>query len=170
MSSVPQTPTPGLPRRIWVASPRLSDLAKFVRQLLSSTRGSAWRGASDGLRVAYVLKRRGVRSLVPTQPRLGGAADVERATRVVAAVDVGMGMLPISATCLRRSITALRELERLGLQAQLHIGVRRAGSANIQAHAWLQIGDVVINDDVAITRTYVELAAGRLEDIMPALG
>jgi len=81
-----------------------------------------------------------------------------------------MGLLPISATCLRRSITALRELERLGLQAQLHIGVRRAGSANIQAHAWLQIGSVVINDDAAVTETYVELAAGRLEEIMPALG
>jgi hypothetical protein len=77
-------------------------------------------------------------------------------------------VLPIAPTCLRRSVTLLRELNRLHLTATMHIGVRSIAGV-LEAHAWVQAGDVVVNDDPEVTKTYVELAAGDLERILPLL-
>ena len=60
------------------------------------------------------------------------------ATEVAAAVDAGLGLLPMAPTCLRRSMTLLRELARLDLAAALHVGVRHQ-QARIEAHAWVQV-------------------------------
>jgi hypothetical protein len=87
---------------------------------------------------------------------------------VAEAVDVAFGLLPVSPTCLRRSVTLLRELHRLRLTATMHIGVRKVGEA-LEAHAWVQTGDVVVNDDPQVTTGYVELASGDLERLLPLL-
>lgn len=162
------TDSPSLARRIYHELPRPGDIVRFARQLRHATRASAWRGLIDGMRVAYKLRTAGVRSLVPLESRSNGDVDVERATRVSAAVDAGLALIPVTATCLRRSVTLLRELERLGLAGDLHIGVRGVPT-KIEAHAWIQVGSAVVNDDPVLTATYVELAAGKLEEIMPAL-
>jgi hypothetical protein len=134
-----------------VALPRPADVGRFIAHLRRQTRISAVRGLVDGVRVSYTLKRNGVRSLLP-QPSATLRLDPNRAREVARAVD------------LRRSVTLLRELERVGLEAALHIGVR-TGPSGFQAHAWVQAADVVVNDDPAVVGSYVEIATGELERI-----
>jgi hypothetical protein len=94
--------------------------------------------------------------------------DPERAAAVSEAVDAGLGLVPMAPTCLRRSVTLARELDRLGLAGAIHIGVRHAGGA-VEAHAWVQVGTSVVNDDPTLVATYAELAAGDLERLAPSL-
>ncbi|MCW2666282.1 MAG: hypothetical protein JWN57_1244, partial [Frankiales bacterium] len=83
-------------------------------------------------------------------------------------VDAGLALLPADPTCLRRSVTQQRELDRLGLPSALHVGVRRVGDRT-EAHAWLQVGSEVVNDQADVVGSYVELAAGDLERLLPSL-
>lgn len=148
--------------------PRRNDLSLLLRQLRGPARVSAVRAVVDGLVVIWVLRQRGVRSLLRTVHHEGMSDDATRAARVAEAVDAGLSVVPVARTCLRRSVTLVRELHRLGLAGAIHIGVRNAGD-RVEAHAWVQVGDVVVNDDPAVTGTYVELAAGELERVLPSL-
>ncbi len=74
----------------------------------------------------------------------------------------------MAPTCLRRSLTLIRELNRTGLAATLHVGVRNVGE-KVEAHAWVQAGEVVLNDEPDVAAAYVELAAGELERLLPLL-
>lgn len=132
-----------------------------LRALSGPQRGAVVRGAADGALVVLMMRRRGVGPLLPA-PRPDVREDVEAAREVAAAVDAGLGLLPVHATCLRRSVTLLRELRRRGLAATLQVGVR-SGAGGVQAHAWVQVGDVVINDDPTATRSFTTIAAGDLE-------
>jgi hypothetical protein len=148
--------------------PRPAAFAGFGRAVARQTRWSTLRAVVDGLVVTVVLRRRGLRPLLitpaSTEPRL----DVARAMAVSHAVDAGLAVLPLRATCLRRSMTLLRELDRLGLAGTLHIGVRTAGH-NVEAHAWVQTADRVINDDPTTTGTYTELVSGEIDAFLPML-
>lgn len=148
--------------------PRAGDLRRFVAVLRSDTRASAVRGVVDGLVVTIKLRRTGVRPLLVRTAPSGAVVDAERAAAVAAAVDAGLALLPVAPTCLRRSLTLMRELHRLALAATLHIGVRDVDGA-IEAHAWVQVGRSVVNDEPDLVATYVELASGRLDDIASLL-
>lgn len=130
---------------------------------------SAVRAAFDGAVVTLILKRRGVRPLLSGIDQSSAPFDPDRAVQVSTAVDAGLGLLPAVPTCLRRSVTLIRELHRLGVGGTVHVGVRTLDGA-VQAHAWVQSGDVVVNDDPAETGTYSELAGGELEKLLPLLG
>jgi hypothetical protein len=66
-------------------------------------------------------------------------------------------------TCLVRSLTLRGILKRRGLDAQLRIGVRKSAAA-MEGHAWLEISGAPINEDPAVTSTYVVFAgASELE-------
>lgn len=141
----------------------------FLRQMRYPTRASAIRAVLDCAFVTLTLKKRGVRPLL-TNNRAGPEThDPERAIQVSSAVDAGIALVPVAPTCLRRSVTLVRELGRLGLAANLHIGVRNE-DGRVEAHAWVQVGDRVVNDDPEATSTYVELASGELEQLLPLLG
>ncbi len=148
--------------------PGTKDALQFLGQLRYPTRASAFRAVFDGVIVTLTLKRRGVRPLLAA---VGASArhDLHRSMLVSAAVDAGLALLPVAPTCLRRSVTLIRELDRLGLAAALHVGVRNVGEQP-EAHAWVQVGDVVVNDDPEVTEAYVELAAGDLQRLLPLLG
>jgi len=134
----------------------------FLRTTLRGPyRRSAVRSALDGLRVHRTLTRHGVRPLLQGLRR-GGRIDAARARRVSAAVDAGLGLLPVRVTCLRRSMTLLRELDRLRLEAAMHIGVKRGADA-LEAHAWVQVGGEVINDDPSLVAAYTEISVGDVE-------
>jgi hypothetical protein len=62
----------------------------------------------------------------------------------------------------------MRELNRKDLTATVHFGVRTSRS-KVEAHAWVQVGEVVVNDDPAVTNTYSELASGELETFLSIL-
>lgn len=152
--------------------PRVEDARRFLRQLRRPTRASAVRAVIDGLVVTVTLKRRGARPLLATAAAAAdatpGTPDVQRSRQVSAAVDAGLALLPVAPTCLRRSVTLIRELDRLGLAAVLHVGVRYVGE-QAEAHAWVQVGDVVVNDEPHVTGAYVQLAAGELQRLFPSL-
>jgi hypothetical protein len=123
---------------------------------------SAVRAVLDGVVVAGTLKRRGLRPLLQDHSHLP-PTDPSHARNVAVAVDAGLAVLPLGATCLRRSLTLLRELRRQGVGGTLHIGVRTGASGSIEAHAWVQVLDDVINDNVDVVATYTELSAGDAE-------
>lgn len=145
-----------------------AELRRFLVALRGPIRTSAARAVVDGAWVTWTLRRSGVRPLVAGLRPERGTTDEARARRVAGAVDAGLGVLPIAPTCLRRSLTLARELERLDLVGTVHVGVREV-DARIEAHAWVQVGSVVINDDPALIATYEELAAGELERLGSAL-
>jgi len=142
-----------------------SDWRRFGRALLTRTRSATLRAVVDGAFVVLTLKRRGLRPLV-RDPSAFPAADLNHARHIADAVDAGLAVLPVAPTCLRRSVTLLRELDRRRLGASLHIGVR-SGDHGIEAHAWVQVGDDVINDDPVLVRTYEPLSVGVAEQLLP---
>jgi hypothetical protein len=149
--------------------PGTKESLRFVAQLRRPTRASAVRAVFDGVVVALTLKKKGVRPLLSTVGANAPSPDLHRSMQVSTAVDAGLALLPVAPTCLRRSVTLIRELDRLGLAAALHVGVRNLGEQP-EAHAWVQVGNVLVNDDPAVTEAYVELAAGELQWLLPLLG
>lgn len=145
-------------------------LGSFLVALGRPTRLSALRATIDGVIVTATLKRRGLRPLLAATAgtTTGNRLDPARARAVSEAVDTGLGVLPVAPTCLRRSMTLLRELGRQGLTATVHIGVRTVDD-RVEAHAWVQAGEEIINDDPALIATYGELVAGELDSFLPML-
>ena len=142
-----------------------ADAARFLAALRGPYAVSAVRAAADGAVVVSTLERRGLRPLVRDASQLG-PGDAAAARQVSHAVDAGLGLLPVKATCLRRSITLMRELQRRGQASVLHIGVRNVRGA-VEAHAWVEVQGEVVNDDPGLTRTYVEISAGHAERLLP---
>ncbi len=151
-----------IPRGRLAYVPSGREALRFLRHLRRPTRASAVRAVIDGVFVTLTLKRKGARPLLATSSAASLREDAQRAIQVSDAVEAGFDMIPVAPTCLRRSVTLMRELDRLGLAGAVHIGVRKV-DGNVEAHAWVQAGDVVLNDDPNVTATYVELAAGELE-------
>ncbi len=134
---------------------RRRDLRAFVSVARTRWCTTALRAVVQGALVSGTLERRGLRPLLVSTG--GPRPPVALAQEVARAVDAGLGLLPIQATCLRRSMTLLRVFDRLGWTADLHLGVRRT-AGGVEAHAWIQIGGVVLNDDALVTATYLPLA------------
>jgi len=143
---------------------RRLDLTRFLAELRKPTRTTALRAAVDGLVVTITLKRTGLRPLLAKRLPRATHPDAERALLVATAVDAGLGLIPVAPTCLRRSVTLVRELDRLGLDSSLHIGVRTVAGV-VEAHAWVQAGDVVVNDSGSVTSSYTELGEGSRESL-----
>jgi hypothetical protein len=63
--------------------------------------------------------------------------------RAVGSFSAASLLLSSSQTCLRRSIAMVDYLYRRGVRADLIIGVK---DRPFEAHAWVQYGDLVLND------------------------
>lgn len=156
--------------------PRLNAFRAFVRACRAPTRASTLRGAADGALVCWRLHRgRPVRSLLPAPPPRPAALDDEAplddalaSFATASAVDAGLAVLPFEATCLRRSLTLLRELARREVPAQLNIGVRMFDQ-RFEAHAWVTVGDLVVNDSPAVAARYGVISAGEFERVAGTL-
>jgi len=57
------------------------------------------------------------------------------------------------ATCLRRSLFTWWWLRRRGIQTELRIGIKKL-DGQLYAHAWIKLGDEIINDSIDIERNY----------------
>ena len=105
--------------------------------------------------------------------RDAGAEVARRAGRASAAADeAGIARLRIlmreiarvarwmpRSRCLDRALALLECADAERIPAALCIGVRRA-AGRLQAHAWVQSGDVVLDPDVAATAAFEPLQAG----------
>jgi hypothetical protein len=93
-----------------------------------------------GLRVAWLARRIPVLELAP---RLREGRALPRALRdperLAAVADRLLGMLPpwSLGRCLKRSLVLLEVWSRCGLEARLHLGMRREPAGEWEGHAWL---------------------------------
>ena len=94
------------------------------------------------------------------------------AREVARAVAAGTRNAPGGANCLRRSLMLWWLLRRRRVPATLHIGVRKP-EGDFQAHAWVRVGDTVLNDSRDVAERYApfaELRESAHEAAFPAEG
>jgi hypothetical protein len=74
---------------------------------------------------------------------------------------------PTSPNCLERSMTLWWILLHEGVDGELHIGARKQ-DAQLEAHAWVELGGRILNDTVEVREDYTQFdapiaaAAGRI--------
>jgi hypothetical protein len=80
-------------------------------------------------------------------------AALARALRLSRLVDLAARHGVYPANCLQRSLTLLWMLRRRGIQSDLRFGTRKAGG-RFEAHAWIEVEGVVLNDDDDVRLCY----------------
>ena len=65
---------------------------------------------------------------------------------------------PFRPNCLERSLALWWMLRLGGIGADLHIGGRKSGK-NFEAHAWVECGGQVLNDDADVHKHYARFDA-----------
>jgi hypothetical protein len=61
---------------------------------------------------------------------------------------------PIRAACLVRSLVLIRILGGRGVVGVLQIGVRKAVSSKLDAHAWVEFDGIPVNDDRNVAKDF----------------
>ena len=70
----------------------------------------------------------------------------KRASEIALMVNIAATHSIIRAHCLQRSLVLWSLLERNGVESELRFGARKE-NGQIQAHAWVEINGVALNDD-----------------------
>jgi hypothetical protein len=124
-------------------------------------RAFVWLGLVDlGLRVA------GLKRLIDLAPRASGVPARRLPVHLpvyVAALEAVAGRHVIQAHCLHKSVVLHFWLRREGLPSQLRIGVRK-DRGELRAHAWVTLGEYIINDDPRAVAAFTLLKGARLDD------
>jgi hypothetical protein len=79
------------------------------------------------------------------------AIEVSKHISYLVSVASGYGLFHFS--CLRRSLLIWWLLRRKGIQTDLRIGVKKQ-EGQLYAHAWIKLGNEIINDSVEVERTF----------------
>lgn len=74
-----------------------------------------------------------------------GQAEIEFAHAIARWQAAAARHLPNTTNCLDRSLTLWWLLQRRGIAAKLRIGGRKE-NGQFEAHAWIELGDVVLDD------------------------
>jgi Transglutaminase-like superfamily len=112
---------------------------------------AAWLLATRiGLRVGGLgrWKELLLRLAPPTRPVRAGFAvgsELEVARRVAAIQEAVSRHLLWQASCLEKSLVLWWQLSRRGIAAEMRIGARKE-AGRFEAHAWVELGDVILND------------------------
>ena len=88
-----------------------------------------------------------------SSPVAAAAASANEYRRLLGFVTVAYDVLPLPATCLRRSLVLYALLERRGVPSRLRFGVAKRGPA-FAAHAWVECDGVARDEG---TGRYSEL-------------
>ena len=86
------------------------------------------------------------------------AATVRRARRYARIIGRVARWHVLPVACLPKSLVLHRWLRAEGVPSDLRIGVQRSADA-LKAHAWVQIGNVVVNDEPAAVRPFTPLGS-----------
>ena len=86
-------------------------------------------------------------------PSPGAGPDVARARELGRLVGAVAGRIPGRPACLTCSITLWYLLQRRGLPAEVRLGVRTA-EGPFQAHAWVECGGEVLNDEQDVGKLF----------------
>lgn len=120
----------------------------LVFALVWSTRRRLRRHPLDAVLESAVRERHSARLPIPlplaATQAIAVAAGFARARRYV----------PIEPSCLLDSLALMRYLARHGIAGTIVFGVTDAPFA---AHCWVQVGDVVLNDTVGNTMSYMPI-------------
>lgn len=139
------------------------------RLILRSERLELVRSIADVVTVTVSLQRHGAaRLLRPSDSPFPTAVDAADAMSVAERLDCVFAAMPFAPTCLRRSLALRRTLQRQGIEAPLTIGVRR-GHAGIEAHAWVEVDGVPVNDDPDAVSSYSIISSGDFENVLLSL-
>lgn len=121
--------------------------------LLATSALLRWRGFARSHRLLAKTSGRRARGPAPADAPARGRAEA-------AAVHLAARNLPVRALCLERSLALWWLLRRQRVDADLRIGVRRAGGAGdpgsvpLEAHAWVEVGDTVVGDAADVAARY----------------
>ena len=99
----------------------------------------------------------GLARLRPARSRHHTSGDPADAEHIVEQVDRVARHLRLRSPCLVRSTTTQHLLARRGMTTDLRVGVRRVGGA-LDAHAWLEMDGVILNDTPANCAAYTAFA------------
>lgn len=141
-----------------------------LRRLLSLS-GGRRRALVEALFIvpaaAALLRVFGYGRLRGWMARAGGPAPADadaRARELAWCVSVAARRGLGRPACLARSMALWWMLRRAGIDSELQIGVRKAESAQgIEAHAWIERGGAVLNDNPAVKARYVAFQTGPAE-------
>ena len=115
-----------------------------------------------GLRVLGFRRwKRLVERFSPPFPRrqmVEPAAQLQIAERITRAVSSAERHGPGTPNCLERSLTLWWLLRREGIGGELHIGARKSES-RFEAHAWVELSGVVLNDSPNVHKHYTRFDA-----------
>jgi hypothetical protein len=92
------------------------------------------------------------------EDRLIEARSVTRIIQIAAAY----GVLPTN--CLERSLVLWALLRRRGIAGEVCFGVRRDGD-DLQAHAWVELDGVVLNDTADVGERFTVVTSTRAEQL-----
>lgn len=97
---------------------------------------------------------------VPASPadRIIHPEDRSRAGRYAHWIEVASRHHIVRARCLQQSLVLHQWLRREGLPSELRIGVRKEGGA-LRAHAWVELGDQIVNDRLDAVAGFAPLAS-----------
>jgi hypothetical protein len=86
------------------------------------------------------------------------AAEIDLAERIARAARSAELHGPGTPNCLERSLTLWWLLRREGIEGELHIGARKSES-RFEAHAWVEVRGVVLNDSPDVHKHYARFDA-----------
>jgi hypothetical protein len=101
----------------------------------------------------------GVPVVAPGAAVADQVAAVRRARRYARIIATASRWHPLPVACLPRSLVLHRWLRGQGLPSDLRIGVQRAQD-ELKAHAWVQFGNVVLNDEPDAVQPFAPVSAG----------
>jgi hypothetical protein len=92
-------------------------------------------------------------ALAPMRPGTAQTrADVRRAVQMVAAA---YRLHPVRSSCLPRTVVLWSLLQRRGIGAEVHVGVRYNTQGQFESHAWLEWNGEVLNDVADVARQFL---------------
>jgi hypothetical protein len=80
------------------------------------------------------------------------APDPELLQRIGYAVGAAAGNVPWRSDCFPQSIAGSMLLKHHGYGSTIHLGVKRVGDGELEGHAWLTCGDVVVTGGEGLDR------------------
>jgi len=88
----------------------------------------------------------------------GNLPGLDEARRSARMISIAAAYIPVSLSCLDRSISLSILLQRQGIRSDLFFGVRK-DYGNFEAHAWVEIDGMVLNDTPDVRERYAPFPA-----------
>jgi Transglutaminase-like superfamily len=108
--------------------------------------------------IQLMLRARGLKRsaifLAARSDRPAGELDIAAATSMADAVSIVAGRKMVGALCLGRSLLLWFLLRRRGMDAVLVVGTDVATGDDWQAHAWVELDSIPVNDTADVRTRY----------------